>query len=67
MSNNASSTTTVGVSGLTLLGIAFVVLKLCHVIDWPWFWVISPFWIPVGIGIVVMLSFLIVWLVLKRR
>ena len=26
----------------TLLVIAFVVLKLCNVITWNWWWVISP-------------------------
>ena len=33
----------------SLLGIAFIVLKLCHVIDWPWVWVLSPFWVSVGL------------------
>lgn len=28
---------------LTVLGIVFVVLKLCGVIDWSWWWVVSPF------------------------
>jgi hypothetical protein len=32
-----------------LLGIVFVVLKLCHVIDWSWFWVLTPFWFPLGL------------------
>lgn len=27
-----------------VLGIAFVILKLCHVIDWSWWWVTLPFW-----------------------
>lgn len=27
-----------------LLGIAFVVLKLCGVINWSWWWVTLPFW-----------------------
>jgi len=27
------------------LTIAFVVLKLCEVIDWSWWWVTSPIWI----------------------
>lgn len=27
-----------------LLGIAFVILKLCHVINWSWWWVTCPFW-----------------------
>lgn len=29
---------------LGLLGIAFVVLKLCGVIDWSWWLVTLPFW-----------------------
>lgn len=36
-SNNSS-----GILGL--LGVAFVVLKLCEVIDWSWWWVTAPFW-----------------------
>lgn len=30
----------------TLLLVAFVVLKLCGVIAWSWWWVLSPLWIP---------------------
>lgn len=29
---------------LSMLGVAFVVLKLCKVIDWSWAWVLAPFW-----------------------
>lgn len=32
-----------------LLLVAFVVLKLCGVIDWSWWWVLAPGWIPVAI------------------
>ena len=28
-----------------LLTVAFVVLRLCNVIDWSWWWVVSPVWI----------------------
>lgn len=28
-----------------ILGIAFVILKLCGIIDWSWWWVTAPFWI----------------------
>lgn len=24
--------------------VAFIVLKLCGVIDWSWLWVTAPFW-----------------------
>ncbi len=27
-----------------ILGVAFIVLKLCGVIAWSWWWVLAPFW-----------------------
>ena len=27
-----------------LLQVAFIVLKLCKVIDWSWWWVLAPTW-----------------------
>ena len=38
-----------------LLGVAFVVLKLCKVIAWSWVWVLAPFWIPVALGLIITL------------
>lgn len=37
----------------SLLTIAFIVLKLCHVIEWSWLWVLSPLWIPFALVIVI--------------
>lgn len=31
---------------LGLLFIVFLVLKLCGVITWSWWWVTAPIWIP---------------------
>ena len=42
------------------LGVAFVVLKLCNVIDWPWIWVLSPFWIGLCLFLIVLAIALIV-------
>jgi len=28
------------------LAVVFIVLKLCGVISWSWWWVLSPIWIP---------------------
>ena len=42
--------------GLGLAGvltIVFVVLKLIGVIDWSWWWVLSPIWISIGLFILV--------------
>lgn len=42
-----------GVSFLSLLTIAFIVLRLTGHIDWSWFWVLSPLLIPVILGILI--------------
>lgn len=53
MNNESNSTNGVGVAGL--LGVLFIGLKLGHVIDWHWLWVLSPFWIPLGFALVLLL------------
>lgn len=45
MSHSSSSSGGGGIGVVGLLGVAFVVLKLCGVIDWSWWWVTAPFWI----------------------
>lgn len=45
---------------LGLLGVAFVVLKLCGVIGWPWLWVTCPFWAPLAIAGAALVIFFIV-------
>jgi hypothetical protein len=42
---------TIGSSFLDMLAVAFIVLKLIHVIDWSWWWVLSPLWIPLAIAL----------------
>lgn len=44
-----------GVSICGVLAIVFIVLKLLNIIQWSWLWVLSPIWIPVAIGLVVLL------------
>jgi hypothetical protein len=36
---------------LTILLLIFIVLKLIGTIAWSWWWVISPFWIPLTIAV----------------
>jgi len=36
-----------------VLTIVFVVLKLVGVIDWSWWWVLSPTWIPIALWIAI--------------
>ena len=42
-----------------ILTIVFLVLKLCGVITWSWWWVFSPIWISWGIAILVVAIFAI--------
>lgn len=44
--SNRNSGSAGGVSFCGLLTIVFIVLKLTHVIEWSWLWVLSPMWIP---------------------
>ncbi len=44
MSESKSSSGGIGCTGVLL--IVFVVLKLTGNIDWPWLWVLAPFWVP---------------------
>lgn len=44
-----------GIGLPTALALLFVGLKLGHVIDWPWLWVLSPLWISTAIGLLLLL------------
>ncbi len=35
------------------LFLIFLVLKLTDLIDWSWWWVTSPLWIPIALAVVV--------------
>lgn len=37
----------------TLLTIIFVILKLCGVLSWSWWWILSPLWGSIAIFIIV--------------
>ena len=44
---NNEKTTSGGIGFGSLLLLTFIILKLVGVIDWSWWWVLSPIWIPV--------------------
>jgi hypothetical protein len=45
MASKSSSSSGIGLTGV--LFVVFLVLKLTGNIDWSWWWVTSPLWIPV--------------------
>lgn len=60
-SNNGSS----GIGIPIVLFIVFLVLKLTDNIDWSWWWVTSPLWIPVGLVLgIIAIAFIIVMIAL---
>ena len=58
MTNNNSDYGT----GLVLLTIAFLVLKVLGYIDWKWVWIFAPLWIPASIVLIILLMiFIVAW------
>lgn len=47
MSDSSSASTGIGVPGA--LAPLFIALKLLDKIDWSWWWVLSPLWIPLAV------------------
>ena len=47
-----------GMGFFELLTIAFIVLKLCNVITWSWFWVLSP----IIISLIIFFTFWIIFI-----
>lgn len=47
-----------GIGFLGVLTILFIALKLLNQIDWSWWWVLAPIWIPFAIMIIILIGFL---------
>jgi hypothetical protein len=51
MANDKASS---GISLGTVLFLIFLVLKLTNHIDWSWWWVTAPLWIPLLLGVAIL-------------
>ena len=60
MSSNSS-----GISFTGALTILFIGLKLCNVIHWSWWWVLSPIWISMSIAIFI-IAILAIFVLIKE-
>ena len=52
----SDSSTSGGIGIPSVLTIVFVVLKLTKVIDWSWWWVLSPLWISSALAVLIIIS-----------
>lgn len=58
MDNNSSSG---GIGFFGLLTIVFIILKLCKVITWSWWWVLSPLWIGALLSLIIIIIYVAIW------
>jgi hypothetical protein len=64
MASKSSSSSGIGLTGV--LFVVFLVLKLTGNIDWSWWWVTSPLWIPIALlgSIFIVVVFIIILLLI---
>lgn len=65
--SDRNSSTGGGLGFSTILFLIFLVLKLCNVIDWSWWWVTSPLWIGLGISILLFIGLYIYYSIEEAR
>jgi membrane protein YdbS with pleckstrin-like domain len=57
--NNENKPMKTSLAFLDLLAILFIAFKLLGIIDWSWWWVLAPIWIPWGLLLVVLVIMVI--------
>jgi hypothetical protein len=55
-----------GIGFAGLLFLVLLVLKLTHVIDWSWWWVTAPLWIPASAVLALLVVGFPIYLLVKR-
>ena len=62
---NNEKTTSGGIGFSSALLLTFIILKLVGVINWSWWWVLSPIWIPVVLLMAVSILLFVVYRIVK--
>ena len=62
---NNEKTTSGGFGFGSVLLLTFIILKLVGVINWSWWWVLSPIWIPVVLLMVASILLFVVYRIVK--
>ena len=55
--DKSASTTTISI--LDVIQVVFIILKLCKVITWSWWWVLSPIWISLCLYFIFLIIYII--------
>ena len=66
MAESNKSTTRINIG--TLLFLIFLTLKLAgigQIANWSWWWVTSPLWIPLAVGIAIIVIAVIIGVIIK--
>ena len=63
MNNEKTTSSEIGFGSALLL--TFIILKLVGVIDWSWWWVLSPIWIPVVLLMAASILLFVVYRIVK--
>lgn len=51
MSTDTTSSRSGGIGFFSALTLLFIGLRLGNVIDWSWWWVLAPVWIPLALAL----------------
>jgi len=54
-----------GIGFLGMLTLLFIGLKLTGYINWSWWWVLSPLWIPIWLVLMILFIIIIIYLIIK--
>ena len=65
MNNEKTSSGGIGFGSLILL--TFIILKLVGVIDWSWWWVLSPIWISAALLLTISVLLFVLYRIFKNK
>lgn len=55
------------ISFVSALALIFITLKLCGVITWSWWWILSPFWVVLAVVLAIVLGSLVASLIVSAQ
>lgn len=62
----AGTSTGIGMTGIEALQISFIILKLCHVINWSWIWVFAPLWMSILLTLLIIIAIIVIAVIMSK-